>query len=203
MFHYITLAKLSEPLLPATVQISLVDVGPFALLVSLVNLPYYSQCSSHADHNQASVGAALQAGAINVAMMIAGRFLAGLACGMILSVVPVYIAEVSPPKDRGFIVGLQGMMISIGFMVANWIGYAGDFAEGDTQWRVPLAMQIPGAVLLSIGCIFIPYSPRWLIEKERYEEAKSGKRNTPPSSFTELLLCLIRLRCSNPSTSRR
>jgi MFS family permease len=113
--------------------------------------------------------------------MIAGRFFAGLACGMILSVVPVYIAEVSPPKNRGFIVGLQGMMISIGFMAANWIGYAGGFASGNSQWRIPLAMQMPRAILLSIGCFFIPYTPRWLVGKERYDEARAGKSHTPLS----------------------
>ncbi len=112
--------------------------------------------------------------------MIAGRLFAGLACGMILSVVPVYIAEVSPPKNRGFIVGLQGMMISIGFMIANWIGYAGGFASGNAQWRIPLAMQMPGAILLSIGCYFIPYTPRWLVGKDRYEEAKAGKEQVRP-----------------------
>ncbi|KAH8747898.1 general substrate transporter [Hyaloscypha finlandica] len=121
----------------------------------------------------ATFGAALQTAAQNVGMMIAGRFLAGLACGMILSVVPVYIAEVSPPKNRGLIVGLQGMMISIGFMAANWIGYAGGFASGNSQWRIPLAMQMPGAILLSIGCFFIPYTPRWLVGKERYDEARA------------------------------
>lgn len=126
----------------------------------------------------ATFGAALQTAAQNVGMMIAGRFVAGLACGMILAVVPVYIAEVSPSKNRGLIVGLQGMMISIGFMVANWIGYAGGYASGNAQWRIPLAMQIPGAILLSIGCFFIPYTPRWLVGKERYDEAKAGKNNT-------------------------
>ncbi|KAH7336169.1 putative hexose carrier protein [Rhexocercosporidium sp. MPI-PUGE-AT-0058] len=121
----------------------------------------------------ATFGAALQTAAQNVGMMIAGRFVAGLACGMILAVVPVYIAEVSPPKNRGLIVGLQGMMISIGFMVANWIGYAGGYASGNAQWRIPLAMQMPGAILLSIGCFFIPYTPRWLVGKERHDEAKA------------------------------
>lgn len=38
---------------------------------------------------------------------------------MILATVPVYIAEVAPPQQRGFVVGLQGMMISIGFFAAN------------------------------------------------------------------------------------
>jgi MFS family permease len=78
----------------------------------------------------ATFGAALQAGSVNVGMMIAGRFFAGLGCGMLLTVVPVYIAEVSPPKQRGTIVGLQGMMIAIGFFLANWVGYGGDFASG-------------------------------------------------------------------------
>lgn len=126
--------------------------------------------------------------------MIAGRFLAGLGCGMILAIVPVYISEVSPPQSRGFIVGLQGMMIAIGFMVANWIGYAGDFAQGDAQWRVPLGMQIPGAVLLVIGCFFIPYSPRWLVERERYDEAKTGKYPCYTRSATFLIFEIVILR---------
>jgi MFS family permease len=67
----------------------------------------------------AAFGAILQAGAANVGMMIAGRFFAGLSCSMLLSIVPVYIAEVSPPKQRRVIVGLQGMMISIGVFIAN------------------------------------------------------------------------------------
>lgn len=93
--------------------------------------------------------------------MIAGRFFAGAACGMLLTVVPIYIAEASPPQNRGMVVGLQGMMIAIGFFAANWIGYGGAYANGNAQWRIPLAMQIPGPLLLVIGCFFIPYSPRW------------------------------------------
>lgn len=93
--------------------------------------------------------------------MIAGRGVAGYACGMVLSVVPIYIAEISPPKERGFIVGLQGMAIATGFAIANWIGYGGSFAVGDAQWRISLAMQAPAAVLLTVGAFFVPFSPRW------------------------------------------
>ncbi|KAK2689232.1 hypothetical protein QWA68_011462 [Fusarium oxysporum] len=89
------------------------------------------------------IGAVLQCAAVNIGMMIAGRLVAGIGCGQILSVVPIYLAEVSKPDQRGFLVGLQGMMIAIGFGVANWIGYAGAFAKGDGQWRIPLAMQLP------------------------------------------------------------
>lgn len=109
----------------------------------------------------AIIGAVLQSAAVNAGMMIAGRFFAGIGCGMLLTVVPIYIAEASPPHQRGFIVGLQGFMIAIGFCIANWIGYGGAFAKDDAQWRIPLAMQIPGPLLLAVGCCFIPYSPRW------------------------------------------
>ncbi|KAL4939199.1 hypothetical protein BDV06DRAFT_214471 [Aspergillus oleicola] len=121
----------------------------------------------------AIVGAVLQCAAVNAGMMIAGRFFAGAGCGIILSVVPVYIAEVSPPAKRGFIVGLQGFMISIGFFAANWVGYGGAFAQGDAQWRIPLAVQIPAPLALAVGCCFVPYSPRWLVHQERYEEAQA------------------------------
>lgn len=127
-------------------------------------------------------------------MMIAGRFVAGLACGMILATVPVYIAEISPHEHRGLMVGMQGMMIAVGFAAANWIGYGGAFAEsGAAQWRIPLAMQVPGALALSLGCIGIPFSPRWrkfppapvpqhpeltdgcpVVQQERYAEARQG-----------------------------
>ena len=107
-------------------------------------------------------------------MVIGGRLIAGIGCGMILSVVPVYIAEISPPESRGFVVGLQGMMIAIGFAFANWVGYAGSFAKGNAQWRIPLGMQIPAAVLLTVAAIFIPFSPRWLIQNDRNEEARKG-----------------------------
>lgn len=107
------------------------------------------------------VGAALQAGATHVGMMIAGRFIAGIACGQLLAVVPIYIAEVSPPAHRGFLVGLQGMMVAVGFGLANWVGYAGSYASGSATWRIPLAMQIPIPLVLMVAVLFVPFSPRW------------------------------------------
>ncbi|KAF5594922.1 sugar transporter [Fusarium pseudocircinatum] len=104
----------------------------------------------------AILGAALQAGAVHVGMMIAGRLIAGLACGQFLAVVPVYIAEVAKPSQRGFLVGLQG----------------GAFAVGDAQWRIPLAMQIPVPFILLFAVFLVPFSPRWLVRKGRHEEAR-------------------------------
>ncbi|CAI6034548.1 unnamed protein product [Clonostachys chloroleuca] len=118
------------------------------------------------------VGAILQTASVHVAMMIVGRLLAGIGCGGLLSVVPVYLAEASQPDSRGFLVGLHGMMIAIGFGVANWVGYGGSYASSHAQWRIPLAMQIPVPILMMIGCIYIPFSPRWLVQQDRIEEAE-------------------------------
>lgn len=63
---------------------------------------------------------------------------------MILAVVPVYIAEVSPPKQRGVIVGLQGMMISFGFFVANCMFLDTVLSSGyDSLLRIDLLIYHP------------------------------------------------------------
>ncbi|QKD56722.2 general substrate transporter [Fusarium oxysporum Fo47] len=118
------------------------------------------------------IGAVLQCAAVNIGMMVTGRLIAGIGCGQILAVVPIYLAEVSSQDRRGFLVGLRGMMIAIGFGVANWIGYAGAFSSGNGQWRIPMAMQLPVPVILCVMIFFVPFSPRWLVLKDRHEEAR-------------------------------
>ncbi|KAI1340169.1 general substrate transporter [Xylariaceae sp. FL0016] len=118
------------------------------------------------------IGAVLQATAVNPAMMIVGRALSGFSTGMVYPVAPVYLSELSPPENRGFLVGLKGVLNTLGFFTAGWIGYAGSFAHGNLQWRIPLATQAPPAALLAVLTFFLPYSPRWLMQKERYDEAK-------------------------------
>ncbi|TDZ61841.1 High-affinity glucose transporter [Colletotrichum trifolii] len=105
-------------------------------------------------------------------MMIIGRALSGFSTGCVYPTAPVYLAELSLPENRGFLVGLKGLMNTLGFFAAGWVGYAGSFAHRDLQWRVPLATQIPPALLLAIMTIFLPYSPRWLAMRERYDEPK-------------------------------
>lgn len=125
------------------------------------------------------VGAILQATAHNIPMMIVGRAFSGFSTGMVYSVAPVYLSELAPPENRGFLVGLKGWMNTCGYLLAGWIGYAGSFAEGNRQWRIPLAMQAPPAALLAILTFVLPYSPRW---------CKSWLRPPPPPPFFPLLL---------------
>jgi MFS family permease len=107
------------------------------------------------------IGAILQAAAVNPGMMVAGRAFSGFSTGMVYPVAPVFLSELSPPENRAFLVGIKGLMNVLGLFMAGWIGYAASFAQGDIQWRIPLATQGPPALLLAIITFFLPYSPRW------------------------------------------
>ena len=75
-------------------------------------------------------------------------------------------------KIRGLIVGLTQQMIGVGFIVSTWIGYGSHFASDTSsfQWRFPLAFQVLPAIMLLIGLIWLPESPRWLMEMDRDDE---------------------------------
>ena len=112
------------------------------------------------------IGAIMQSAANGVALMIAGRLIAGIAVGMLNGGLPVYISELALPKERARLVGIFGLMIAIGFCIANWIGYACSFAHGNLAWRLELAMQCPLAVVMLVLSFVVPESPRW----RKYQE---------------------------------
>ncbi|KMU79015.1 solute carrier family 2 [Coccidioides immitis RMSCC 3703] len=118
----------------------------------------------------AACGAALQGGAISIAMLIAGRFIAGLAIGLLSATVPVYCSEVAPFRIRGLLAGMQQWMIGWGFVVAQWVGYGCSLITGSFSWRFPLSFQAVPAVFLVAATAFLPESPRWLIEQEKLAE---------------------------------
>ncbi|KAK5128472.1 hypothetical protein LTR85_003140 [Meristemomyces frigidus] len=123
----------------------------------------------------AAVGGILQCAAVNLAMLLVGRIISGWAIGLMSMSIPVYQAECAAPKIRGLIVGLTQQMIGVGFIVSTWIGYGAHHAPSDSsyaalQWRFPLSFQVLPALLLLIGLIWLPESPRWLIEVDRDDE---------------------------------
>ncbi|KAJ6083107.1 hypothetical protein N7467_007242 [Penicillium canescens] len=121
----------------------------------------------------ASLGAALQGGAVTIAMLIAGRFIAGIAIGQMSATIPVYCSEVAPPQIRGLLASMQQWMIGLGIMVAQWVGYGCSLRGGVFSWRFPLSFQVVPAFILTCGIWFLPESPRWLIEKGREGEGRS------------------------------
>ncbi|KAF5313019.1 hypothetical protein D9619_003853 [Psilocybe cf. subviscida] len=138
-----------------------------------------------------SIGVIVQGTAHNPGGILAGRFVAGLGVGSLSMAAPLYNAEIAPPELRGSLVGLQQLANVFGIMVSFWIDYGtnyiGGTGEGQKQaaWRIPLALQLVSAVTLGVGILFMPFSPRWLVNQGRDDEALqvlSRARHLPPDS---------------------
>ncbi|CAF9936030.1 hypothetical protein IMSHALPRED_010435 [Imshaugia aleurites] len=118
------------------------------------------------------LGAALMAGAANVAMYLASRFIMGWGVGQMVCGVPLYQAELSPPKHRGFHVGLHGVALGLGYALTGFVGFGCYFDSTSTfQWRFPFAVQLIPTLILLSGSWKLPESPRWLLMKGRSDEA--------------------------------
>ncbi|XP_016399360.1 solute carrier family 2, facilitated glucose transporter member 2-like isoform X3 [Sinocyclocheilus rhinocerous] len=110
-------------------------------------------------------------------MVIAGRAIMGLYCGLSSGLVPLYIGEISPVKYRGAMGALHQLAIVIGILISQVIGL--DFVLGnDDMWHVLLGLSGAPAILQSLLLLVCPESPRYLyIKLGKVEEAcKSLKR---------------------------
>ncbi|KAJ9664879.1 hypothetical protein H2201_004931 [Coniosporium apollinis] len=117
-------------------------------------------------------GCALQGGATTIGMLIAGRFIAGISVGLLSAIVPMYCSEIATAQDRGKLSGLLQFMLSWGFFAAQWLGYGSFHVDSHFQWRFPLSFQVVPGLVMAAGIWFLHESPRWLMEKDRHEEAR-------------------------------
>ncbi|GJN84220.1 hypothetical protein PLIIFM63780_007776 [Purpureocillium lilacinum] len=122
-----------------------------------------------------SLGAALQAGAVHLAMMIVGRFIAGVGTSVVSTAVPLYLSEISPARHRGAILALNQTGIAFGIAIAFWTGYGYSFWNTkrgvELEWRLSIVMQFIPALVFCVGAPFLHESPRWLLEHDLEEAA--------------------------------
>jgi sugar porter (SP) family MFS transporter len=113
----------------------------------------------------------------NVALLCAARFVIGLGVGTASFVAPMYISEQSPRRLRGGMTALNQLMITFGIMVAYLSDY-GLSGLGAQNWRWMFGIEaIPGAAL-AIAMIFVPHTPRWLVQVGREDQARQVLRRT-------------------------
>lgn len=105
--------------------------------------------------------------------MIVGRVINGFGMGLTSSTCPVYQAECSKPRIRGKLVVLGSLSNTAAFCLANWMNYGLYFQGSALQWRFPLAFQLIFPIIVTIALLFSAESPRWLLLKDRHEEALS------------------------------
>jgi sugar porter (SP) family MFS transporter len=120
-----------------------------------------------------ALGCALANSAV---LLITFRLLSGLVVGMTSVVGPMYISEASPAYNRGRLVSMNQFAITFGILLAYVLDYL-LFGLGDNSWRYMLAVpSIFGIVYLIFLLTSFPESPRWLLSKNREDEAVSIMR---------------------------
>ncbi|XP_068615838.1 solute carrier family 2, facilitated glucose transporter member 3 [Brachionichthys hirsutus] len=107
-------------------------------------------------------------------MVIIGRLIIGVFCGLSTGLTPMYVGEISPTAVRGAFGTLHQLGVVIGILVAQIFGL--EFLLGsDALWPLLLALTILPAVLQSIMLPFCPESPRYLlITLNKEEEARKA-----------------------------
>ncbi|KAG5928787.1 hypothetical protein E4U42_008042 [Claviceps africana] len=118
------------------------------------------------------------------AIMFAGRVIGGIGVGAASMVVPLYVAEASPSRIRGRLIGVYEILVSAGTMLGFWINYGihRNMPPTSAQWIISFAVQLIPASLLMTGLVLLPESPRHLASKQGREACLSALqrlRNIP------------------------
>ncbi|KAL7619969.1 hypothetical protein AAE478_010517 [Parahypoxylon ruwenzoriense] len=136
------------------------------------------------------------------AQFIIGRCITGVGNGINTSTVPTYQAECSHSHNRGKLICIEGGNVAIGTLIAYWIDYGCAYGPHAFTWRFPIAFQCVFAVVVIILMTRLPESPRWLLTKDRNEEAATvlaainGERRDNPEIRTEIAVIIDAIRAS-------
>jgi len=121
-----------------------------------------------------SLGVAFQTAATEIALFVVGRVVAGLGVGLVSCLVPMYQSECSPKWIRGAVVSCYQWAITIGLLLAACANEGEKDKPDASGYRWVIAIQFFWAAILCGGMFFLPESPRYLIKKNRPDQARAS-----------------------------
>ncbi|KAL4736252.1 general substrate transporter [Aspergillus similis] len=119
------------------------------------------------------ISSGLITASVHIAMFITFRFFQGWGSFQTMSTIPMWMAELVPPKRRGLLVQIHPSMINPGYTAASYtgIGFYHYTGGGNDQWRGPLGLAALFPLLLLVAIYWIPESPRYLLANGKNQEA--------------------------------
>lgn len=106
-----------------------------------------------------------------VGMLIASRFIMGMGIPYAISGASQLIAELSYPRERAIVIGLFNESWYVGAILAAGVTLGTFEWPNHWSWRLPTLFQIVPCALQLIFIWFVPESPRFLVSRDRHEEA--------------------------------
>ncbi|KAK0604124.1 hypothetical protein LWI29_012258 [Acer saccharum] len=180
----------------SAVQLGLVVSGSLygALLGSIVVYPIADFLGRRRELITAAVlyflGGLTTAYAPGLGVLLVGRLLYGLGIGLAMHGAPLYIAETCPSQIRGTLISLKEVFIVLGILLGY---FAGSFQINQIGgWRYMYGISAPLALLMGLGMLSLPPSPRWLLLR-----AVQGKGSLQEYK-EKAMLCLSKLRGRPP-----
>ncbi|KAF2468806.1 general substrate transporter [Lindgomyces ingoldianus] len=137
------------------------------------------------------VGAAVQGAATNLKMFMAGRFFMGFGNSLAQLSSPLLLTELCHPQHRGRVTAIYNCLWNVGAIICTWLTFGTKRIDNNWSWRIPALTQAFPSIIQLAFIFFIPESPRWLIAKERNDEAlqilgkyhANGDINNPTVQF--------------------
>jgi len=134
-------------------------------------------------------GVILQTASTSLPLFLAGRFFAGLGVGLISALIPLYQSETAPKWIRGAIVGAYQFAITIGLLLAAILDNSTHLRQDTGSYRIPIAVQFAWSLILIVGLLLLPETPRYLIKRDRMDKAavSLGKLRRLPKDHPSVL----------------
>ncbi len=139
-----------------------------------------------------AVGSVLTGASTSPALLSVSRVIIGIAIGISSFTVPLYISEISPTKIRGALVSSFQLMITIGILVSYFSDHALADESNPFSWRWMFYVGVFPALILFIGMIFLPETPRFLIGKGKDEKGRKILARVEDPALVEVAIKKIK-----------
>ncbi|OJJ46007.1 hypothetical protein ASPZODRAFT_67539 [Penicilliopsis zonata CBS 506.65] len=117
------------------------------------------------------IGTILESAGPDIGSFMVGRFVIGWGLSISNISAITYLVEIIYPPWRGIFGGLYNVLgYYIGSIIASWVVYGTAYIDNNWSWRLPTVLQLVPSLFVLAGALFIPESPRWLMERDRTEE---------------------------------
>ncbi|KAI2617328.1 sugar transporter-like protein [Hypomontagnella submonticulosa] len=117
------------------------------------------------------IGGCISAFCNGYEMFIAGRLILGFGNSLSQMASPLLLTEICHPQHRGPVTAVYNCLWNLGALLVAWIGWGTAQIQNDWSWRSITLLQILPSLIQIIFIYWIPESPRFLIAKDRHDEA--------------------------------
>jgi len=102
-----------------------------------------------------------------------GRLITGAGVGALSIMVPMYVSETGPRQGRGALVSTYQLFIKLGIFVADAINFGTEALPNTGSWRIPMGIGFIWPLILGLGILAFPESPRFAYRHGRVDEARA------------------------------